>query len=107
VQEAVHRQVGTIFEDSNVKLNLWVQAVRAHDAEQEGHQRPPAAPHAEVTYKTAWFMEHRIREAMRSGDLAPSALGGGVVEIDETFIGKDPKWVALRQARASAAVSRR
>jgi transposase-like protein len=44
----------------------------------------------ETTYKTAWFMTHRIREAMRTGDLAPFGQGGGDVEVDETFIGFDP-----------------
>lgn len=44
----------------------------------------------EVTYKTAWFMMHRIREAMRSGDLAPMGGEGGIVEVDETFIGREP-----------------
>jgi transposase-like protein len=39
-----------------------------------------------VSYKTAWFMEHRLREAMRSGELA--LMGGGTVEADETFIGR-------------------
>ena len=41
-----------------------------------------------VTLKTAWFMAHRIREAMRDGDLAPMGGAGGVVEVDETFIGR-------------------
>jgi hypothetical protein len=43
-----------------------------------------------VTLKTAWFMAHRIREAMRSGDLALFGAGGGAVEADETFIGREP-----------------
>ena len=43
----------------------------------------------EVTYKTAWFLAHRIREAMRSGELAPFGGNGGIVEVDETFIGVD------------------
>jgi transposase-like protein len=42
----------------------------------------------EITYKTAWFLTHRIREAMRSGDLAPFGGNGTVVEVDETFIGR-------------------
>src|SRR5277367_6087308 len=41
-----------------------------------------------VAYQTAWFMEHRIREAMRDGALSPMGGGGGVVEIDETYIGR-------------------
>jgi transposase-like protein len=43
-----------------------------------------------VTLKTAWFMSHRIREAMRSDTLAGFGSGGGVVEVDETFIGREP-----------------
>lgn len=39
----------------------------------------------EVQYKSAWFLAHRIREAMRSGDLAPFGSGGGAVEVDETY----------------------
>ena len=39
----------------------------------------------EVTYKTAWFTAHRLREAMANGDLSPFGFGGGAVEVDETF----------------------
>jgi hypothetical protein len=42
----------------------------------------------EITYKSAWFLVHRIREAMRCGDLAPFGSDGGAVEVDETYIGK-------------------
>jgi transposase-like protein len=42
-----------------------------------------------VTLKTAWFMGHRIREAMREGELVPFGKNGGTVEVDETFIGKE------------------
>ncbi|PNB25092.1 IS1595 family transposase, partial [Pseudomonas sp. FW305-130] len=41
-----------------------------------------------VTLKTAWFMSHRIREAMRSEDFTPLGGTGGAVEVDETFIGR-------------------
>jgi hypothetical protein len=41
----------------------------------------------EITYKSAWFLSHRIREAMRSGDLAPFGSGGTPVEADETYFG--------------------
>jgi hypothetical protein len=41
-----------------------------------------------VTYKTAWFMTHRIREAMRTGGLGPMGGGGKTVEVDETYIGR-------------------
>ncbi len=41
-----------------------------------------------LTVKTAWFLSHRIREAMREGDLAPFGQDGGAVEVDETYIGR-------------------
>jgi hypothetical protein len=41
-----------------------------------------------LTVKTAWFLSHRIREAIREGDLAPFGPGGGAVEVDETYIGR-------------------
>ena len=42
----------------------------------------------EITYKSAWFMSHRIRDAMRTGGLAPLGGKGGIIEADETFIGR-------------------
>lgn len=82
-------KVGTIFEDSKIKLNLWMQAIVLMTASKKGISAHQLHRTLDVTYKTAWFMEHRIREAMRSGDLAPFGSGGGVVEVDETFIGHD------------------
>jgi dihydroxyacetone kinase DhaKLM complex PTS-EIIA-like component DhaM len=51
--------------------------------------------------KTAWFVGHRVREAMRSGDLAPFGAGGGAVEVDETFIGTDTTRVNKGKRRAA------
>jgi len=45
-----------------------------------------------ITVKSAWFLSHRIREAMRSGDLAPFGSDGGIVEIDETYVGGAKKF---------------
>jgi putative transposon-encoded protein len=42
----------------------------------------------EITYKSAWLLMHRVREAMRDGNVAPFGVTGGAVEVDETFIGK-------------------
>ena len=42
----------------------------------------------EVSYRTAWFMTHRIREAMRDGSLAPLGGAGMTLEADETFVGR-------------------
>jgi len=82
-------KVGTVFEDSKVKLNLWLQAVVLMTASKKGISAHQLHRTLDVTYKTAWFMEHRIREAMRSGSLAPFGVDGGAVEVDETFIGND------------------
>ena len=82
-------KVGTIFEDSKVKMHLWVQAIVLMTASKKGISAHQLHRTLGVTYKTAWFMEHRIREAMRSGALTPFGAGGGIVEVDETFIGND------------------
>lgn len=83
-------KVGTVFEASKVKLNLWLQAVVLMTSSKKGISAHQLHRVLGVTYKTAWFMEHRIREAMRSGDLAPFGGNGGAVEADETFIGREP-----------------
>jgi len=80
---------GTIFEESHLPLHLWLQAIHLMVSSKKGISSHQLHRVLEVTYKTAWFMTHRIREAMRDGDLAPFGSGGGVVEVDETFIGHD------------------
>ena len=82
-------RVGTVFERSHVPLHLWLQAMHLMVSSKKGISSNQLHRTLEVTLKTAWFMSHRIREAMRSGDLAPMGSDGGAVEIDETFIGHD------------------
>lgn len=82
-------KVGTIFEASHVPLHMWLQAMALICASKKGISSNQLHRVLGVTLKTAWFMSHRIREAMRSGDLAPFGGGGGAVEVDETFIGTD------------------
>ena len=79
--------VGTVFERSKVPLNKWLLATFLMASSKKGMSAHQLHRSLGVTYKTAWFMFHRIREAMRSGDLAPMGGNGGVVEVDETFIG--------------------
>lgn len=83
-------KVGTIFESSHVPMHIWLQAIYLMCASKKGISSNQLHRTLGVTLKTAWFMSHRIREAMRSGDLSPMGGGGGIVEIDETFIGQDP-----------------
>jgi len=82
-------KVGTVFESSHVSLHKWLQAVFLMCASKKGISAHQLHRTLEVSYPTAWFMEHRIREAMRSGELAPMGGLGGIVEVDETFIGND------------------
>jgi transposase-like protein len=92
---------GTVFEASKVPLHKWLQALHLMVSSKKGISAHQMHRVLEVTYKTAWFMAHRIREAMRSGDLAPMGGNGGIVEVDETFIGQDPAKKKSAKARGS------
>jgi transposase-like protein len=93
--------VGTVFERSHVPLNKWFQAAHLMASSKKGISAHQLHRTLQVTYKTAWFMEHRLREAMRDGALAPLGGGGKVVEVDETYFGqaKDPKPSPYRRGR--------
>lgn len=82
-------KVGTIFEASHIPLRLWLQAMFLLCSSKKGISSNQLHRTLGVTLKTAWFMTHRIREAMRGGSLVPFGYGGGAVEVDETFIGHD------------------
>ena len=81
-------KIGTIFESSHVALNIWLQAMYLIAGSKKGISSNQLHRTLGVTLKTAWFMSHRIREAMRSGDFAPFGTDGGTVEVDETYIGR-------------------
>jgi transposase-like protein len=83
-------RMGTIFESSHVPLHVWLQAMYLIAGSKKGISSNQLHRVLGVTLKTAWFMSHRIREAMRSDDLMPMGGDGGVVEVDETFIGRKP-----------------
>ena len=81
--------VGTVFESSHVKLHAWLQAMYLLCSSKKGISSNQLARTLGVTVKTAWFMSHRLREAMTAGTVLPPMGGAGVtVEIDETFIGQ-------------------
>jgi transposase-like protein len=82
-------KVGTIFESSHIPLQLWLQAIFLIASSKKGISANQLHRTLGCTLKSAWFLGHRIREAMRSADLTPFAQGGGRVEADETFIGTD------------------
>lgn len=80
--------VGTVFERSKVGLNKWLLAVHLMTSSKKGISAHQIHRSLGVTYKTAWFMCHRIRHAMESTDTTPMGSGGGVVEADETYVGR-------------------
>ena len=81
-------KIGTIFESSHIKLHLWLQAMFLIASSKKGISSNQLHRTLGITLKSAWFMSHRIREAMKDGGLDTFGSGGGVVEIDETFIGQ-------------------
>lgn len=82
-------RVGTVFESSHVPLTKWLQAAYLMMSSKKGISSKQLERTLEVTYKTAWFMSHHLREAMRHGEFDVYGQGGGSVEVDETFIGVD------------------
>lgn len=82
--------VGTVFERSKVPLHKWVLATHLLCSSKKGMSSHQLHRTLGVTYKTAWFMSHRIREAMRPTVAPFYGQGGGSVEMDETFIGQKP-----------------
>lgn len=82
-------KVGTIFESSHVPMRLWLQAIYLISFSKKGISSNQLHSTLGVTLKTAWFMSHRIREAMKADGIEIFGTDGGAVEVDETFIGRD------------------
>jgi transposase-like protein len=80
--------VGTVFESSHVPLNKWVYATHLLTASKKGISSHQLMRMLGVSYKTAWFMSHRIRESMRPATMTPMGGEGKPVEVDETYIGQ-------------------
>ena len=80
-------KVGTIFESSHIPLRLWLQAIFLIASSKKGISSNQLHRTLGVTLKSAWFMSHRIREAMKTGKMEPFGQEGGAVELDETYIG--------------------
>jgi transposase-like protein len=78
----------SVMESSHIKLNVWLQAFYLMASSKKGMSSHQLHRALGVTYKTAWFLSHRIREAMRTGGLTPMGGAGKTVEVDETYIGR-------------------
>ncbi|MCV9962588.1 IS1595 family transposase [Pararhizobium sp. BT-229] len=81
-------RIGTIFEESHIPLHKWLQAIHLMCSSKKGISSNQLHRVLEITLKSAWFLSHRIREAMREGNLGPIGGNGKTVEVDETYFGK-------------------
>jgi transposase-like protein len=81
-------RVGTVFESAHIPLHKCLQAVHLMASSKKGISAHQLHRILEIQYKSAWFLAHRIREAMRDGKLAPMGGNGKTVEVDETYIGR-------------------
>ena len=79
--------VGTVFEDSKIPLHKWVLATHLLCASKKGMSSKQLERMLGVTYKTAWFMTHRIRKAMEKQHTEPLGGPSKIVEADETYFG--------------------
>jgi len=85
-------KVGTVFESSHIPLHKWLQAAYLINSSKKGISAKQIERTVQVTYKSAWFMMHRLRAAMDPIYVHPGEPLGGkgkIVEMDETYIGRD------------------
>jgi transposase-like protein len=82
--------VGTVFERSKIPLSKWILATHLICSSKKGISSHQLHRILGVTYKTAWFLSHRIRHAMTAGPAGLLGSNGGAVEADETYIGRKP-----------------
>lgn len=97
-------KVGTVFESSHVALHLWLQAMFLLSSGKKGISSNQLHRVLGVTLKTAWFMSHRVREAMKVVGIEPMGGNGKTVEADETYFG-DKEVVTKRTIRGKSGLS--
>jgi transposase-like protein len=83
--------VGTVFERSKIPLSKWLAALFLLVSSKKGISAHQTHRMLGISYKSTWFMMHRLREAMRTGGLGPLGGNGSVVEADETYFGNVPE----------------
>jgi transposase-like protein len=84
-------RIGTIFESSHLPLHLWLQVIHLMCASKKGVSTRQIQRMLQCSMKTAWFLTHRIREAMKDGDLGPLGGEGKTIEADTTYVGGKEK----------------
>jgi transposase-like protein len=96
---------GTVFESSHLELRQWLQAAFLMCSSKKGVSSNQLARTLGITVKSAWFASHRLREAMREGNLGPMGGAGEVIEVDETVIGRRQGIGGKRVPKARAGFS--
>jgi hypothetical protein len=92
---------GSIMERSHAKLTQWAAALHLAASSKKGFSAHQLHRELGCQYNTAWFLAHRVREAMRRGGLEPPMGGEGqVVEADETYFGEQENRRPSRQRKA-------
>ena len=86
--------VNTVFERSKIPLTKWLAALFLMTASKKGISAHQVHRMLGISYKSTWFLMHRLREAMRSGGLEPLGGEGKIVEADETYFGRTANWDA-------------
>src|SRR6266851_4892790 len=99
--------VGTIFADSHIPLSKWLLAYHLLCASKKGMSAHQLHRMLKITYKSAWFMAHRIRHAM-APRMPLGKLLSGIVEVDETYVGGkgDPRTKMQRKTPVVALIER-
>ncbi|MET0181391.1 MAG: IS1595 family transposase [Caulobacterales bacterium] len=99
---------GTVMEASHVRLTVWLMAFYLMASSKKGMSAHQLHRSLDVTYKTAWFLAHRIREAMKAGGLAsPMGGAGSIIEADETYYGATSEMMTSRKTGSKFLRSRR
>jgi transposase-like protein len=80
-------RTGSVFERSHIPVHKWLLALHLMASSKKGISARQLHRMLGITYKSAWFMAHRIREAMKPASKTPFGAGGGTVEVDETYTG--------------------
>jgi transposase-like protein len=89
-------KIGTIFESSHIKLHVWLQAIFLLCSSKKGISSNQLSRILGITLKSAWFLSHRIREAMADNVFPPMGGSGKIVEADETYFGNKAVKPTLR-----------
>lgn len=95
--------VGSVMERSHIPLRKWVLAFYLLNSSKKGMSAHQLHRMLGITYKSAWFLAHRVREAMRDANPVPMGNTGGAVQADETYYGNTSKRAkATRRAIATS-----